>query len=401
MNLRTIFLPFFWLLILTGCTSYDVRTTDFQTAETLEVETPDAYLLDVGIEVLEPDVEGMPEDGVVFTRVREAESVWVAQKLKETLEGTNAWGAVRITPDEEIIMDLLVSGKIVQSDGETLSLDILVEDQTGRIWLENNYSQVISRYAYDPSLRENEPFQGVYNQVANDLLDILQKTSLEKRRAIRSISAMRFAQSFSPEAFNQYLVEDRNGYYRLDRLPADNDPMLNRVQNIQARDHMFVDVLQDYYFGFADNMEDPYREWRSQSYQETQLIRELQNSARNRRLAGWLAIIGGAAGSIEGNRYVATAGMVSIMAGLAELQQSYGERDEASMHIETLSEIGQSLEEDLEPSVIELQDRTITLSGTVRDQYEEWRQILANMYYLETGIPPLEEAPQPEKQIQQ
>jgi len=400
MNLRAIFL-FFWLLILAGCTTYDVRTTDFQTAETLEVDTPDAYLLDVGIEVLEPDIEGVPEDGVVFKRVREAESVWVAQKLKETLESTNAWGAVRIAPDEEVIMDLLVSGKIVQSDGETLSLDILVKDQTGRTWLENNYSQVISHYAYDPSLRENEPFQGIYNQVANDLLEILQKTSLEKRRAIRSISAMRFAQSFSPEAFNQYLVEDRNGYYRLDRLPADNDPMLNRVQSIQARDHMFVDVLQDYYFGFASNMEDPYREWRAQSYQETQLIRELQTSARNRRLAGWLAIIGGAAGSIEGNRYVATAGMVSIMAGLAELQQSYGERDEASMHIETLSEIGQSLEEDLEPSVIELQDRTITLSGTVRDQYDEWRQILANMYYLETGIPPLEEDPQPEEQLTQ
>jgi len=400
MNLRAIFL-FFWLLILAGCTTYDVRTTDFQTAETLEVDTPDAYLLDVGIEVLEPDIEGVPEDGVVFKRVREAESVWVAQKLKETLESTNAWGAVRIAPDEEVIMDLLVSGKIVQSDGETLSLDILVKDQTGRTWLENNYSQVISHYAYDPSLRENEPFQGIYNQVANDLLEILQKTSLEKRRAIRSISAMRFAQSFSPEAFNQYLVEDRNGYYRLDRLPADNDPMLNRVQSIQARDHMFVDVLQDYYFGFASNMEDPYREWRAQSYQETQLIRELQTSARNRRLAGWLAIIGGAAGSIEGNRYVATAGMVSIMAGLTELQQSYGERDEASMHIETLSEIGQSLEEDLEPSVIELQDRTITLSGTVRDQYDEWRQILANMYYLETGIPPLEEDPQPEEQLTQ
>jgi len=400
MNLRAIFL-FFWLLILAGCTTYDVRTTDFQTAETLEVDTPDAYLLDVGIEVLEPDIEGVPEDGVVFKRVREAESVWVAQKLKETLESTNAWGAVRIAPDEQVIMDLLVSGKIVQSDGETLSLDILVKDQTGRTWLENNYSQVISHYAYDPSLRENEPFQGIYNQVANDLLEILQKTSLEKRRAIRSISAMRFAQSFSPEAFNQYLVEDRNGYYRLDRLPADNDPMLNRIQSIQARDHMFVDVLQDYYFGFASNMEDPYREWRAQSYQETQLIRELQTSARNRRLAGWLAIIGGAAGSIEGNRYVATAGMVSIMAGLAELQQSYGERDEASMHIETLSEIGQSLEEDLEPSVIELQDRTITLSGTVRDQYDEWRQILANMYYLETGIPPLEEDPQPEEQLTQ
>ncbi|MEQ9567267.1 MAG: hypothetical protein RLN85_15885, partial [Pseudomonadales bacterium] len=135
----------------------------------------------------------------------------------------------------------------------------------------------------------------------------------------------------------------------------------------------------------------------AQSYQETQLIRDLQTSARNRRLAGWLAIVSGAAASMEGNQYVATAGVVGIMAGLTELQQSYSERDEASLHIQTLSEIGQSLEEELEPNVIELQDRTITLTGTVRDQYEEWRKILANMYYAETGIPPLEQEPQTEE----
>jgi len=397
MSLRTALLPCFLVLLLSGCTSYDVRTTDFQSADKLEIETPDAYLLDVGIELMEPDIEGVPDDGVVFKRVREAESVWVAQKLKETLESSNAWGAVRITPDEEFIMDLQVHGKITQSDGETLSLEIHIKDQTGRIWLEENYSEVISRYAYDPSLRENEPFQGVYNQIANDMLDILRQTTLEERQAIRAVSAMRFAQSFSPAAFDQYLVKDTNGYYQLDRLPADNDPMLNRVQGIQARDHMFVDVLQDYYFGFADNMEDPYREWRTQSYQETQLIRDLQTSARNRRFAGWLAIVSGAAASMEGSPYVATAGVVGIMAGLAELQQSYSERDEASLHIQSLSEIGQSLEEDLEPSVIELQDRTITLTGTVRDQYEEWRKILANMYYAETGIPPLAEEPQSEE----
>ncbi len=396
MNLRICLLLSFLALVTTGCTSYEVRTTDFQEADKLDVETPDAYLLDVGIEVLDPDIEGTPDTGALFQRVRQAESVWVAQKLKETLESTNAWGAVRITPDDEIIMDLQLSGEITQSDGETLALHIRVEDQTGRVWLEQDYTQVISRYAYDPSLKENEPFQGIYNQIANDLLDQLRQTTLEQRQAIRSVTAMRFAQSFSPAAFDQYLVKNDKGYYQIDRLPADNDPMLNRVQNIQARDHMFVDVLQDYYFGFANNMEDPYREWRAQSYQETQIINELEESSRNRRLAGWLAIISGVAGSVEGNQYVATAGVVSIMAGLAELRQSYSERDEASLHIQTLSEIGQSLEEELEPSVVELQDRTITLTGTVRDQYEEWRRILANMYYAETGIPPVEEDPRPE-----
>lgn len=375
----------FVLMPLAACTTYEVRTTDFKPVESLEIETPDEYLLDVAIEVLDPDLEGTPSDEVIYTQVREAESIWVAQKLKDTLEKSNAWGAVRITPDDEVIMDLKIHGRIQQSDGESLVLDIRVTDQTGRTWLDDQYSQAISRYAYDSTQKQYEPFQGLYNQIANDLLGELKVTSLEQRKAIRSVSAMRFAQSFSPEAFNQYLVEDEEGYFQIVRLPAANDPMLNRVQDIQARDQLFVDVLQDYYYGFTSNMDDPYREWRAQSYRETQIIRELETSARNRRLVGWLAILGGAAATIEGNDYYGSAGMVSIYAGVEELRASYAQRDEASMHIETLSELGQSLEEELAPSVIELQDRSITLTGTVRDQYAEWRELLANMYYAETG----------------
>ena len=78
---------------------------------------------------------------------------------------------------------------------------------------------------------------------------------------------------------------------------------------------------------------------------------------------------------------------MAVYAGVEQLRASYAQRDEASLHIETLSELGQSLEEELTPSVIDLQDRTITLTGTVRDQYSEWRKLLADMYYLETGYP--------------
>jgi len=384
-----------WLLVfgfalLTSCATYEVRTTDFQPVETLNIETPDEYLLDVAIEILDPNLEGTPDDednALVFSQVREAESIWVAQKLKETLEKTNAWGAVRVTPDKEVIMDLNINGKVVQSDGETLSVDIRIADQTGRVWLEDNYSQIISKYAYDSTQKEHEPFQGLYNRIANDLLNLLKDTSLSDRQEIRAVSAMKFARSFSPEAFNQYLITDEDGFQQIARLPSDDDPLLIRVKNIQARDHLFVDVLQDYYYGFSNNMDAPYHEWRSQSYKETQIIRQLETSAKNRRLAGWLAIIGGAAAQFEGNSNYRTAGAVSIFAGVEELRGSYAQRDEASLHIETLSELGQSIEEELSPSVIELQDRSITLTGTVRDQYAEWRELLSDMYYAETGYP--------------
>lgn len=371
--------------LLSSCATYEVRTTDFKPVEKLSVETPDEYLLDIAIKILDPNLEGTPDDALIFTQVREAESIWVAQKLKETLEKTNAWGAVRVTPDEEVIMDLNIEGKVIESDGESLVLDLKIIDQTGKTWIEQQYSQVISKYAYDSSQKEYEPFQGLYNEIANDLLQLLKATSLAERQSIRAVSAMKFAQSFSPEAFDQYLTTDKSGRQTITRLPANDDPLLIRVKDIQARDHLFVDVLQDYYYGFSNNMDLPYHEWRAQSYKETQIIRELEASARNRRLAGWLAIIGGAAAQFEGNSYARSAGAVSIFAGVEELKGSYAQRDEASLHIETLSELGQSIEEELTPSVIELQDRSITLTGTVRDQYAEWRKLLRDMYYAETG----------------
>eukprot|EP00903_Cladosiphon_okamuranus_P004367 g4365.t1 len=196
---------------------------------------------------------------------------------------------------------------------------------------------------------------------------------------------MRFAQSFAPDAFDQYLTPDDEGYVEIDRLPAENDPMLERVQDIQLRDQMFVDVLQDYYVGFTDQMDVPYREWRAQSYRETQMIRELETSARARRIGGWLSILGGVAAQFDDDYLVRSGGSIAIYGGVEALRSSYQLKDEAALHIATLSEMGQSLEDELEPSVIEMQDRTITLTGTVRDQYDDWRNILKEMYYRETG----------------
>jgi len=62
------------------------------------------------------------------------------------------------------------------------------------------------------------------------------------------------------------------------------------------------------------------------------------------------------------------------------------------MHSAALEELGQSLEADITPQVIELEDRTVQLSGTVEDQYAQWREILADIYATEIADLP-ESAP--------
>jgi hypothetical protein len=55
------------------------------------------------------------------------------------------------------------------------------------------------------------------------------------------------------------------------------------------------------------------------------------------------------------------------------------------MHVESLEELGLSMGAEITPQVIELQDRTVTLSGTVEDQYAQWRELLAEIYRNEIG----------------
>jgi len=59
--------------------------------------------------------------------------------------------------------------------------------------------------------------------------------------------------------------------------------------------------------------------------------------------------------------------------------------NEAEMHVESLEELGLSLGAEITPQVIELQDRTVTLSGTVEDQYAQWRELLTEIYRAEIG----------------
>lgn len=373
------------LFLLAACTTVEVRTTDFKPAERLNVDTPDQFLLDVGLQVFTPNLEDVPSDEVVFTNVRESEAVWVSQQLKKTLEYSNAWGVVRVVPDDEVILDINVKGKVIQSDGETLTVMIKAVDSTGKTWLDKEYTQVTSLYSYHPSLKEQEPFQGLYSEISDDLLEVLLNTELKHREDVRTMTTIRFAKSFSPDAFAEYVEEDPNGQYSVNRLPALNDPQYQRIENIKLRDQLFVDVLQDYYVGFTDSMAPPYREWRAQSFRETQLIKEFEGAARSRRIAGWVSILSGVAGLYDNSNASRIAGGVGIYAGAELIRSSFQKRDEAALHIQTLNEVSKAIESELEPNVIQLQDRTITLTGTVRDQYDEWREILKQMYLIETG----------------
>ena len=396
MNTSRLALAALLIATLTACVSQTVKTSAIPPLEGPVQAAPENALLDVGILVFDPGLEDYDEEQQIYPEVRKAEARFMPRLLAEAMQNSAAWGAVRVIPSDRQAVDLLVRGRIVSSDGETLELHIVAHDARGAQWLDKSYTAHASKYAYAPTTRNTyDPFQAIYHMIANDLARYQEALTVAQRGGIRLVSELQFARSFSPQAFAGYLSENRKGVLEIRRLPADDDPMLERIRSIRERDQLFVDTLQEHYGHFSGEMQVPYQEWRKMSYEEAIALQELQAESRRNLIAGGVSILAGiyAAGSSESSSRAA--GNVAIIGGGYLLKSGLEKRAEAQIHVAALEELGMSLEAEITPRVIELEDRAVMLSGNVEEQYAQWRELLADIYQAEVGM--LDAAPAPTK----
>ena len=376
--------------LVSACATHTVKTTSYTPVVQDSQDVPEDFLLDVGVSLFDPGIDeflGDDED-TANPEIRVAESRYAPYLLAETLQRSANWGIVRVMPNSESPMDVQVNGTILRSNGEAMIIRVEVNDSRGRHWYTEEYEEVISQFSYDPQNRQkNDPFQVIYNKIANDLLAYRQRNiDASEVQEIRTVSELLFAQRFSDDAFGNYLARDRNGEYQLTALPADNDPLLGRIRSIRERDFMFIDTVQDYFATYVRQMRLPYDSWREQSYQETITLRELEASARRRFIAGAAAVVGGIAAASNGGNWATQAGgATAVGAGAFLVKSGFDKQAEARIHMQALEELGESLENAVAPQVINLDDRTITLSGSVEEQYGQWRDILADLYAAEMG----------------
>lgn len=373
--------------IAAGCNTTTVKTTSYERVSTNAEPIPEALLLDVGVGIFNPGVDAISdeEDGV-FPAIRAAEARFMPVKLVETLQRSGNWGVVRVIPDRVSEMDVWVDAEILKSDGENLWLRVTVEDASGKRWFSKKYTGVAGKYSFDPDAAGAvEPFQKLYDQIASDMAAYHSQFSAAEIETIRTVAELKFARDFSPEVFHDHLEADGRGRYRIKRLPAVNDPSLLQVRRIRERDHVFVDAMQEYYASFVDRMEAPYLEWREAFYLESQALKELRAEANSRVIGGALAVLAGVLAQGIDSRTARTAGVVGIGAGAMAIRSGLQKREEAKIHAEALEEISASLNSEIEPHSIELEDQTVTLSGTVNEQYDQWRRILKELHEMETG----------------
>jgi hypothetical protein len=377
---------------LAGCVTQETLPQPLSVAHKAEAGVAEPLLLDVGVGVFDSNVPASEKEQMsegIDPDVRAAEARYMPVLLSKTLQDTGYWGQVRVVPRGLTDFDLYVDGKILLSNGEQLKLAINATDATGHVWLSKTYEGEPDTRAYKSgATTTRDPFQNLYVQIADDLAAVRAKLKPVDFNRIRDVSRLRFDSELAPFAYQGYLQKQRDGSYRVLRLPATDSPLDERLVQVRERDYALLDTLDDQYQLSAEKITESYVNWRRSNYTELGEQSELKRSAALRMLLGAAAVVGGIAAATNSGSSAATqvAGSIGAYAGIEAFKSGMGQRAEAKAHAESLKQQTESFSAEVAPINVEVEGRVVELRGTGEQQFMEWRRLLKELYQNETGL---------------
>jgi hypothetical protein len=352
-------------------------------------DLPDAARLDVAVIEFDP---GLPPDGEdipdgIYPEIREAEAKLLPIQLRKTLEETEQWGSVSVLPVEPIGSDVTLTATILDSDGRELWLLVHAKDASGRVWFENKYRTEAYQGSYGSAYRALDPHQPRYNTIANAMVEARSEFDAKELEEISTISELQFAARLSPETFDGYLTEDEEGEVEIVRLPARDEPMLERVAEVRLRDEMFVDTMGIHYENYAAKLESNYWHWREASSHEIFAKEALRREQLTRAAVGLLTLgLIAASGAFMAAPEAIAAGIAGAAILQQQMQVIHALGQQRQMHEEGLHELADSFKAEVQPTVIDLNSTTVRLTGTANAQYEEWQRLLRDVYQAENAM---------------
>ncbi len=345
---------------------------DVGLVQAIQIPTESA-LLEVGVQVFGTQQKEPGDYKIgdwVFDEIIQKETQFLPHLLKNTLVDSNQWGAIRVIPENDPSLDLIIEGQIIQSDGETLELQIRATDSSGREWLNQVYADQSIQEEYPESTRftlDNtfdainfiDPFQDIYNRIANDLVAV--RTSLGEQQLVdlNLVTDMLYASDLSPDTFSASVRKNEDGLLVIDTLPSLDDPMMARVADMKYRHHLFIDTVDEYYQTLYKDIQPAYVLWRRYSIDQI--------------------------AEVETSRQEASRGDYGGSSGFLSLSQRYDRFKWSKIFEREFSDLAAGFNNELAPAFLELNSQVHGLTGTMEQQYREWRGILRSLFELENG----------------
>jgi hypothetical protein len=241
---------------------------------------------------------------------------------------------------------------IAVSDGRDLVLDVVVKDAMGALWFE--YTM-----AYRQQFAADDGLDGIFNALANRLLSVWQGKDRDEQGALLQGAEIAYAEALAPEAFSG-MIQRSETDWKVVRLPAEDDPMLARIERIRNQEYLFCDTIDEQYVDMVGRVGPTYRLWRSATLEQTEWLERYQQRAAART---------GSAGDSEFTR----------------MQAEYAAYRSFRIQEQALFELAEAFDGEARPTVIRTQDQVFRLEGTLESQYDTWRELLRDIYLIETG----------------
>lgn len=344
--------------------------------------------LDVIVPVFDPGLSekaAMYAEPGVWPELRRAEANRFAHKLKLALEETGAFGAVRVTPDATAAGDLYVLGAIEESNGQSVAIDLEVRDSSNARWFGRSFEHTVVQGFYKNIRNKGaDAYDPVFARAAAYVVEQLDRQPDADLERLKLLTDLRFGASLTEEAFTNHLEREADRYV-LTSYPSTDDPMLRRTKDVRVRDQLFVDDLQDHYRAFNDKMDESYRVWQEHSLIEVEAQRKAKRKALLQGLAG-AALVGlgiAALSTMPSSTAATTAGLAGGVVGAIMIGKGFQTSKEAKVHRDALNELGESIDVELAPQVVEFDEQTEKLTGDAKEQFGQWRAFLKKIYEQE------------------
>jgi len=364
------FSAFFLTLLVAGCqTVSDPGAVDSDSIATLSeplqampvtldqaTGAATAPLLNVSIALFENRSSAATQSEA---RLIEAEKHYFSTQLKDVLDQSGYWGAVRVVPSAESTAELGCEGKIEDAHAARIHLEIRCVDASGAIWFDESMRHEAEASDYfDDALAKREPFSPLFFKVANALSERLKRQSSEVLIDLQAVSLMRYGAELAPATFRSYLGSTENRYV-LFGYPAEDDPMLRRIERIRDSEFSFVDAVDEAYAEVMQKMVGPYHIWRQYQFEFEDYNQALGATDR--------------------------VGRQQLAFDYDALLRAYRRYQDFRQNQDELEEMADSLNRSLAPTLAEVEGRIVELSGSLSDQYRMWRSVLRSLYLEESG----------------
>ena len=307
----------------------------------------------------------------IFDEIKQKETQFLPHLLSKALIESDLWGAVRVLPEADPSLVITIRGEIISSTGLDLAVHINATDSSGRVWLARDYADVAQLSDYPESTRFTygnrfdganyvDPFHDLYKRVANDLLAARDGLDDGLLAEILQIADLVYARDLAPGRFASTLTEDKEGLLRLVTLPASDDPMLARVSDMRYRHHLFIDTVDEYYQTLYEDIQPAYVLWRRYSLDQTEETLSREATPPSTTTYG------------DSRSFLA-------------LSQRYDRFKWSKIYEHEFTELAAGFNNELAPAMLALNGQVHGLSGTMEQQYREWRGILRALFELETA----------------